>query len=158
MKILAILFFTIISVSASAQNTYNNQVNNLKELNIYGGNSKISIGKILVNPTIKPKLLLSGYTQVKDTADTYKTTFIFNSVDNLPFFGVNVYLRFNESVSSVHAIFNGTAMIMSEGQSQDMKEYQFKASQINADSFSIEIVSKTKIFTTMYGVDGMAGQ
>jgi hypothetical protein len=71
---------------------------------------------------------------------------------------VNVIFIFDKPIVKALPWYNGTATMESEGYKPDYTAYQFKAAQITTESFSIIVISKTPVFTTLYGINGVAGQ
>lgn len=159
MKSLITALFLILAISTlKAQNVYNNNINEVKELKITSPNANVSIGKVIVTKTLKPKIILTGYSQTTDTANTYKTIFNLESAEHLPYFNPEIILQFNAPIDFVLANFNGTANFPSTQYNADKTAARFSALQVNAQygSISLVVVSKTKIFTTISGIDSLA--
>ncbi len=75
----------------------------------------------------------------------------------MPFFGVNISLKFDSPVISVEHAFPGeviSALSTQTNMTNDNTRYYFKAGQITAEGFQFTIRSKKKILTEIYGVDG----
>lgn len=160
MKSIFSILLVLIVFNAKAQTTNNTSIKKATgTVKIYNGN--VSIGQVVVNQTLRPKLILTTYTQTKDTANTYKTVFTFSNPENMPFFNVNIGMKFSAPVIDVMQDFNGQPAVeqmLSEFKSTDMTIYQLKVGQISAPTFSIVIISKTKVFTTISGIEGIQGQ
>lgn len=155
---LTILSLIISSMTFGQKNAtvINNDIQNVKTLKIYG-NGKTVIGKIIMNQTLKTKVLLLKTDQFKDTLTGLFTTIVeLGNKDNIPLFGVNITLKFDKPYLSIDA--HCTAMSVSESRSNDQKEFIFEAGQINLNNFGpmlqFEIKSKEKIVYTISGIDG----
>ncbi|SDT60988.1 hypothetical protein SAMN05216490_4310 [Mucilaginibacter mallensis] len=157
-------FFTIMLSAflfhASAQNTYNNKIGEVKELKIYGSDAKIVIGKIIVNETLETKLYLINSTQLKDDSNYYVTKFNFGNNQSVALFGAKITMKFNKPVLFVNFGGFSTATAMGFGISADKTSYVFKAQQINRDPDNHVIItfiikSKERITTEVSGVDGI---
>lgn len=148
----------LICVIVNAQKTYNTNIDSAGTVNIYG-NGKTIIGKIIINQSIKSKILLAEQSQNKDTSGTYITVFKFVNSDNqgVPFFAVNISLEFDLPVVSVSPDLIGettSAFSINFDLTNANKGFYFKASQINAQGFQFKILSKNKIMTKILGIDG----
>ena len=128
---------------------------NAEVLNIIG-NRKVVIGTIIMPSTNKPKILLYKASQHKDSSSgEYMTEFLFKTPDNTPFLAVNIILKFNTPVTFVRAAgFGGTSYLEQQAVNAEKDLFQYKASQVNADSLKFIVRSRGKIFTTIYGIDG----
>ena len=156
MKITLSFLLIMSSLLTNAQTKNITKIDKANTVNIYNG--KVAIGQVNITATLKPKLILQSVTQQKDTANTYKTVFLFSNPEGLPFFNVNIGLSFDKPVMKAFPSYNGTATMTSEGYNTEYTAYQFKATQVTSESLSLVVVSKTPIFTKLYGIDGISGQ
>jgi hypothetical protein len=148
------LFFFIDSKGQAPK--VENKINSVKTLNIYG-NSKVIIGKLIINQTINKSLFLKSLTQVKDTNGIYNTTIIFDSPENPVVFGVKLKLEFDSpylSMSEYNATTQGSMITTAD----DKKSWSLEATQLNImqtfGGYTIVIQSLKPIKTTIYGIAG----
>lgn len=160
MKILPIAFLLSISLFSFSQSPKINNINEVKTLNIYGNNNKTVIGKAIINQTLETKVYLLSYEQKRDTSGKYITTLKFGNNEKIPLFGTDIALKFNYPVIAVNSQIASVAMSEQWGYNNDKTAYQFKAGQLNRPMegnviLTLTIESEKKIFTTVYGIDGI---
>lgn len=152
------LLFPLISYSQ----TKTTNIEYVKIFNGYGSGTttvnhadSVFIGKIEINQTLRPKAHLGGINQKQTSDGKYLTTInVINSDNNLPFFGITINLIFNIAVSAISYSGNGcSAMGVIEEMAIDKKSYRLSARQINCQSFEFEIISESKVFVTIHGLD-----
>lgn len=152
MRTLLIIIFCFWAFAANAQNKPG-------EVNIYGHDGKSVIGKVLISPEVKSKLLLLKSMQKKDTSNTYTTTFYLGNKETGPVLNARIVLQFNNPVAKVSPSF-ATAFNNMSGLSDDHKTYVFKAGRLDRDPGSVVVISFTiksreRIVTEISGLDGM---
>lgn len=140
-----------------AQQPKVNNIKQVKTLNIYGNGNKTVIGKLIVNQTLETKIFYISSYQTKDTLGTYTTTINLGNNENVPLFGGNFSLQFDNPVISAEGHCNG--MNISTSLDAEKKNFTFKAGQINRPFqgnilISFEIKSSQKILVTLNGVNG----
>lgn len=162
MKPLLTILICFFCYHIKAQNTYNNKIGEVKELNVYGKDATVLIGKIIINTNSEPppiKLLESVQNQEPD--GTYITSFAFGHMSATPLYNVDLKLLFSKPVDSLkeYGLIMWTGPTTPpHGLSTDKLSYIFTASQIEASinkvaAFVVRIKSKYKIETTITGVD-----
>lgn len=149
-----VLFSTLLSF---AQQPKVNNIKQVKTLNIYGNGNKTVIGKLIVNQTLETKIFHISSYQTKDSLGIYTTTINLGNNENVPLFGGNFSLHFDNPVISVEGHCNG--MNISTSIDGEKKTFTFKAGQINRPFqgnilLSFEIKSTQKTLVTLNGVDG----
>lgn len=161
MKSLLIIAIALFSLDAFSQNTYINKIREVEELNIYGTKTNISIGKLIVNNSLKPKVILVQYTQqiATDSTQYWLTCFLFKTADSLPFLNLSLDFKFDKSIVRCWGEYNGVG-IGNDQQilSQDKTDFKYLATQINSDWVGVKILSRYRIYTTLSGVDGILKQ
>jgi hypothetical protein len=164
MKVIITAILFLIAFSASAQNTYNNKIGEVKELNIYGKDANVIIGKIIVNNNIDPpsiKLLESFQTPTPQKDGFFFTAFAFGTNNVLPLYNVDLHLKFNHPVDSLREggiSYEIAPENAKNGLSVDKLSYSHIGSEIHAmikgkAVFVVLIKSKYKIETTITGVN-----
>jgi hypothetical protein len=162
MKPLFTFLICFFSYSLVAQNTYNNKIGEVKELNIYGADAKVIIGKIIINQASDPpQIQLLQSLQQQQPDGNYLTSFAFGHNSIQPFYAVNLKLTFSKSVDSLkeEGVSMWTGDPSNHGLSKDNLSYVFVANKIETVIFEgkiaffvIRIKSKYKIQTTITGV------
>jgi len=163
MKYKFILIIILISVVVKSQ--IKNNIGTVKTLKIYG-NGKVVIGTIVIQQTLETKIFLLNSTQQSDSTGTYTTFLGFGNKSKLPMFGVDITIKFSDSVISVNGATPGNSLSAAAGTniygyiSKNSKELVFKAAQVNQQLLTdnmivFEIKSKKKITFSIYGVDGI---
>ena len=152
-----LIFVTIFSF---AQQPKVNNIKEVKTLNIYGGNNKTVIGKIIVNQTLQTKIFLINYSQTKDSLGIYTTIFNLGNNENFPLFGGNFSLQFDKPVISADGSPLSSGMSISTSLDADKMNYTFKAGQINRPFegnilISFVIKSTQSTLVTIKGIDGV---
>ncbi|MFI5158954.1 MAG: hypothetical protein ACHQF4_08805 [Sphingobacteriales bacterium] len=162
MKLFITVIFFLFAFSANAQNKYSNKIGEVKELNIYGNNANVVIGKIIITNTIDPpsiKLLQSFQSPTPQQDGFYFTAFAFGTNSVLPLYNVDLHLKFNHPVDSLqeggisYGLYPSNAK---NGLSADKLSYSLTGSEIHAmikgkAVFVVLIKSKYKIETTITG-------
>jgi hypothetical protein len=161
MKALCTIFVCLLCSQLKAQNTYNNKIGEVKELNIYGKDANVIIGKIITNQSLDPppiKLLEKVQEQQPD--GSWFTAFAFGHNSANPIYNVNLKLIFSKPVDSLaeDGVQYFIGPMNTNVLSKDNLSYSFIASEIHASinqfaAFVIRIKSKYKIETTITGVD-----
>jgi hypothetical protein len=157
MKLILIVFTFFFFIDSRGQAAkVENRINSVKTLNIYG-NSKVIIGKVVINQNINKSLFLKSLTQIKDTSGIYNTTIVFDSPENPVVFGVKLKLEFDSpflSISEYNATSQGTMTTTAD----DRKSWSLEATQLNIGQtfggYTIVIQSLKPIKTTIYGIAG----
>lgn len=161
MKLIITAILFLITFPISAQNIYNNKIGEVKELNVYGKDANVIIGKIIINNSIDPpsiRLLESFQTPMPQQDGFYFTAFTFGTNNVLPLYNVDLHLKFNHPVDSLGVRGIRYEITDSEnGLSKDKLSYSHKGSEIHASLhgkavFLVLIKSKYKIETTITGV------
>jgi len=117
----------------------------------------VLIGQVIINQGIKSKLKIKNYSQQKDSSGSFTTIIKLLNQESATTFDVNLIIKFDKPVASVYWSFTGAAMAEETGNTADKKQYLFKAGQLTcADGLEIIIKSNEKVFTIIYGVDGIA--
>jgi len=155
MKLL--LIFTLCLFFSVAKSQTNNKINNIKDLkylNIYGANSKVSIGQIIINENSKPRLFLTAVNQSKDSLGIFHTKFTFTNPEKQLNGPVIIELRFNKPILEVRNMGSLVCMMENNGYSQDKKAYQYKCGQITAEYLEFDVSSTIPVLTTIVGIEG----
>ncbi|RKR82654.1 hypothetical protein BDD43_2839 [Mucilaginibacter gracilis] len=143
---------------ANAQNIYNNQIGEVKELNIYSKDAKINIGKVIINKTEKVKITLLSSYQIKETTGTFITAFCIGNNDSNTMFSLKLKLVFSAPVDSVDVkglqVYLGNFPELQEDKlSFYFSSPSIQASYYNKSQLIFIIKSKYKIETTITGID-----
>ncbi|MBS1737902.1 MAG: hypothetical protein JSS98_15065 [Bacteroidetes bacterium] len=157
MKVLLTTLLLTVPLVFYAQKITNN-IKTVKTLNVYG-NSKVIIGKIEVNQTLKTKVYLIKSNQSKDSTGVWVSEYFFGNNEEVPLFNANVLLEFDKPVLSEQTR-PGTSFSITWGLTEDKMQYYFKAGQINRPFegniiFSFQIRSAEKITPVIKGVAGI---
>jgi hypothetical protein len=160
MKIFITLFICSYTLISEAQNVKNeNNIKELKTLNIYGQNNKVIVGKIIINQSVNKQLFLKKLTQVRDSSGIYLTTIILDTPEDPRVVGYSLLLEFDKPVMSVDAyngILSGGAII--GGLDKTKKRWSEKATELNINKvfggYTIIIKSESLIKTTIHGIAG----
>jgi len=160
MKYYLSIFLTITTLVSFAQQPKINNINEVKTLNIYGGNNKTVIGKIIVNQTLQTKIFLINYSQTKDSSGIYTTIINLGNNENVPLFGGNISLYFDKPVISAEGSPLSSGMNILTSLDANKMNYSFKAAQINQPFegnilISFVIKSTQKTLVTIKGIDGV---
>jgi hypothetical protein len=151
----------LLSISSLAQKTYNNKIDHLDELNIYGKNNKVIVGKIIIKKTLESKLYLISSNSEIDSLNNYLTTIWLGNHEKVPLFGPEVFLEFSKPVMNVNPgpFGGGTFWGRQDTLTTDKLNYYFRAQQVtplypNQAKLRFRIYSKEKISVKISGVAG----
>ena len=140
------------------QNTYNNYIDTLGTLNMYG-KGKVAIGKIIITELGRSKLYLKSVSQTKDSTTNIYTT-IFNLVSpniekNLPVLGIDLKLEFDKPILNITTVNGSWTGRLETNYSNKMKWHLQAPSVSILDHLEIVVRSQDAIQTNVYGIDGL---
>nr|WP_294793326.1 hypothetical protein [uncultured Mucilaginibacter sp.] len=153
------LLLTVSSLAFAQQKKITNNIDVVTNLNINGNDTKVSIGKIIIQETLQTKLYLIKSEQKRDSTG-YLTTFYFGNNERLPLFGTAILIKLDSKIITVNLQLAGLAMYVTRGIQSDNKSYLLKAQQINRDADSSTIIvitvkTENQIHADIYGLDGV---
>ena len=159
-KILLTSLLLNLPIFSICQSPKINNIQEVKQLNIYGNNNKTVIGKVLINETLDTKVYLLAYEEKTDTIGNYITILKFGNNEKVPLFGTDIVLQFDSPVISVNPQIASVAMSEGWGYNADKTAFEYKAGQLNRPYegntiLTLTILSKKKIFTTIHGIEGI---
>ncbi|MDB5022289.1 MAG: hypothetical protein JWP78_44 [Mucilaginibacter sp.] len=152
-SLIIILFFWMSDTMGQSQ------TNTVKQLNVYGRDGKMVIGKVMVNTAAATKLFLLKSVQKKDTSNNYITTFYLGNKETAPIPDARISMKFSKPVTEVMPSFSA-AFNSVNGLSDDHITYIFKAGRLDRDPGSVVVISfavksKGKVVTEISGLDGI---
>lgn len=163
MKIILSVFLSTITIVTSAQK---NKVTVGKAENVIfrnGSNGTITIqkadtviiGKIIINSVKRVQFKVASVSQNQDTLGNFTTVIKFINPESKITTDVLIVLEFDNQVESVNWRAAGISQMVSEIRKDDNKGHAYRAASVMTDiGLEATIISKTKIFTTISGVDG----
>lgn len=140
----------------SLSQTHNNDIEAVRELNIYGSNNKTIIGTAYINNNASPAVLFRGITQEKTNDSEYVTRVFIISSTGMPMYNVRLQLLLNKPAKFFHVNASGISYMTSEFTSDDKKKFEYKAKQVMSGELDMKIISKEPIKVELRGVDGIA--
>lgn len=146
------------ALSTIAQQPKINKIKEVKSLNIYGGNNKTTIGKIIVNEPLESQLSLTWSLQTKDSSGKYRTEFLFKNPESKPTFGVQMDFNFDKPCDTAYSTWGGYGMIRGHlyGFLGDKNNFRIMVSQLDPDcDVRLIVISKYPLFTRVSGVKGI---
>jgi hypothetical protein len=150
--LIPVLFF---SIGLRAQ-TRQFHVETEKDSMVKVYNGKDLIANYIVNPTVKSKIMLTGYLQQKDPAGKYIVTYMFSSTDNSSLINVHFVAKFNAPVFD--AKYWSGARIGNPGEvlNSEKTEYRLTVDRLQTNTFTLLVVGKENVITTFSGIDSVS--